>query len=574
MQSLIDFFGIKDLIPHGYGLSWSPALLWLHVISDLLITLSYCSILLIFVYFIRQRKDLSYPWPVAIFAGFIGIGGATHLLAAITIWIPLYWLDGSLKAFTAMISVVTAVLMLRVARRALSVPSVAQLQAEIRKRKTAEAALRESEFRWKFAVEGSGYGLWDWNVANGTVFFSKHWKEMLGFTEDEIGDSLDEWERRIHPDDKAETLAVVQAYLEGKTPIYISEHRVSCKDGSWKWILDRGIVVSRDAEGKPLRMIGTHADISEHKQMEEKLRDSDAFNASILNSLTSHIAVLDAQGVIVAVNSAWRQFAKENGLQEFSQSMLGVNYLDACKNAVNQLYGDEASAAQAGILAVLAGERETFHLEYPCHSPDQQRWFRMNVSPLQGSRRWVVVSHENITERKEMEAQLQKLARTDPLTGLFNRREFLERLELEVEKATRLSHYSAVLLMLDLDFFKRINDTYGHATGDAVLKAVAEILYNTSRAIDVPARLGGEEFAVLLSGADKNEALAIAERLREQVAKIVINHETGPVKITVSIGAASLSADDINGEAVLHRADTALYEAKDKGRNQTCWFGF
>lgn len=198
----------------------------------------------------------------------------------------------------------------------------------------------------------------------------------------------------------------------------------------------------------------------------------------------------------------------------------------------------------------------------------------MNVSPLQGSRRWVVVSHENITERKEMETQLQKLARTDPLTGLFNRREFLERLELEVEKATRLSHYSAVLLMLDLDFFKQINDTYGHATGDAVLKAVAEILHNTSRAIDVPARLGGEEFAVLLSGADKNEALAIAERLREQVAKIVIDHEAGPVTITVSIGAASLSADDINGEAVLHRADTALYEAKDKGRNQTCWFGF
>jgi diguanylate cyclase (GGDEF)-like protein/PAS domain S-box-containing protein len=434
--------------------------------------------------------------------------------------------------------------------------------------------LRESEYRWKFAVEGSGYGLWDWSVVNGTVFFSKHWKEMLGFTEDEIGDSLDEWEQRIHPDDKAETLAVVQAYLEGKNPIYISEYRVSCKDGSWKWILDRGIVVSRDAEGKPLRMIGTHADISERKQMEEKLRDSDAFNASILNSLTSHISVLDAQGVIVAVNNAWRQFAKENGLQEFSQSMLGVNYLDACKNAINQPYGDEASAAQAGILAVLAGEREAFHLEYPCHSPDQQRWFRMNVSPLQGSRRWVVVSHENITERKEMEAQLQKLARTDPLTGLFNRREFLERLELEVEKATRLSHYSAVLLMLDLDFFKRINDTYGHGTGDAVLKAVAEILHNTSRAIDVPARLGGEEFAVLLSGADKNEALAIAERLREQVATIVIDHEAGPVTITVSIGAASLSADDINGEAVLHRADTALYEAKDRGRNQTCWFGF
>lgn len=181
---------------------------------------------------------------------------------------------------------------------------------------------------------------------------------------------------------------------------------------------------------------------------------------------------------------------------------------------------------------------------------------------------------EDITERKEMEAQLQKLASTDPLTGLFNRRVFLERLEQERAKVARLPHYSAVLLMLDLDFFKRVNDTYGHATGDAVLKAFAEIVHNNSRAIDVPARLGGEEFAILLSGADKHDALTMAERLREQVAEIVIDHQAGPVQITVSIGAATLLADDINDEAVLHRADAALYEAKDRGRNQTYWSCF
>jgi len=181
---------------------------------------------------------------------------------------------------------------------------------------------------------------------------------------------------------------------------------------------------------------------------------------------------------------------------------------------------------------------------------------------------------EDITERKEMEAQLQKLASTDPLTGLFNRRVFLEQLELERAKVARLPHYSAVLLMLDLDFFKRVNDAYGHATGDRVLKTFAEIARNNSRSIDIPARLGGEEFAILLSGADKNDALIMAERLREQVAEIVIAHEAGPVQITVSIGAACVLADDINGEGVLHRADVALYEAKERGRNQTCWFCF
>ncbi len=179
---------------------------------------------------------------------------------------------------------------------------------------------------------------------------------------------------------------------------------------------------------------------------------------------------------------------------------------------------------------------------------------------------------EDITERKEMEAQLQKLASIDPLTGLFNRRVFLEQLEQERAKVARLRYYSTVLLMLDLDFFKRVNDTYGHATGDVVLKAFAEIARNNSRTIDIPARLGGEEFAILLDGADKKDAMTMAERLRQQVAEIVIDHEAGPVQITVSIGAAILLADDINGEAVLHRADAALYEAKDRGRNQTYWF--
>ncbi len=181
---------------------------------------------------------------------------------------------------------------------------------------------------------------------------------------------------------------------------------------------------------------------------------------------------------------------------------------------------------------------------------------------------------EDISERKEMEQQLQKLASTDPLTGLFNRRVFLERLELERAKVARLRHYSTVLLMLDLDFFKRVNDTYGHATGDAVLKAFADIARNNSRAIDVPARLGGEEFAILLAGANKKDALTMAERLRHQVAEIIIEHEAGPVQITVSIGAAVLLAEDIDGEAVLHRADAALYEAKDRGRNQTYWSCF
>ncbi|MBF0437097.1 MAG: CHASE domain-containing protein [Magnetococcales bacterium] len=131
--------------------------------------------------------------------------------------------------------------------------------------------LQESRFRWKFAIEGAGDGLWDWDITSGSVFFSKRWKEMLGYENHELSNHLKEWENRIHPEDKDQVLAAVQAHLAGQTPMYTNEHRILCKDGHWKWILDRGMVVSRNAAGEPMRMIGTHSDITARRAAEEAL---------------------------------------------------------------------------------------------------------------------------------------------------------------------------------------------------------------------------------------------------------------------------------------------------------------
>ncbi len=178
---------------------------------------------------------------------------------------------------------------------------------------------------------------------------------------------------------------------------------------------------------------------------------------------------------------------------------------------------------------------------------------------------------ENISKRKGTEQMLHKLASTDSLTGLFNRRVFLERLTQESERISRLGGVAA-LLMLDLDFFKHINDTYGHSVGDDVLKKFAEVLQKNSRAIDVPARLGGEEFALLLPSTGREEAMAVAERLRKQVSEIEMDHPKGMVRITVSIGVAALCEGDTTSKTVFNYADSAMYTAKHSGRNQTCWF--
>ncbi|MDO9106047.1 MAG: diguanylate cyclase [Methylovulum sp.] len=199
----------------------------------------------------------------------------------------------------------------------------------------------------------------------------------------------------------------------------------------------------------------------------------------------------------------------------------------------------------------------------------------LSISPVRneaGEINHFIGIKEDITERKRMEEELQRLARTDSLTGLFNRRVFLEHLEQETARLARLDSAPIALLMLDLDHFKRINDTYGHAAGDEVLRHFADLIRANVRSIDLPARLGGEEFAIILPGADRTDALAMAERLRMQVAAAILPHAKGQISYTVSIGVAALSATNANSEIALHHADSALYTAKSKGRNQTCWF--
>ena len=134
-----------------------------------------------------------------------------------------------------------------------------------------EKALTDSEFRWKFAIEGSRDGLWDWNVKTAEVYFSPQWKKMLGFKDHEIQGTLKEWKKLVHPEDMPQVMQDITDHFEGRTQIFINRHRVRTKSDNYKWILDRGVIVSRDEQGNPERMLGTHTDISRQKETEEKL---------------------------------------------------------------------------------------------------------------------------------------------------------------------------------------------------------------------------------------------------------------------------------------------------------------
>jgi len=295
------------------------------------------------------------------------------------------------------------------------------------------------------------------------------------------------------------------------------------------------------------------------------------FYKAIIDSITEHIVVIDQFGMICYVNKSWIEFSRQNGYSS-PDSWQNLNYLSVCD--VSALAGESCgNEAADGIRDVISGEKSHFYFEYPCHSKTEKRWFMMRVSPLHLDRHklYVVISHQNITERKLAENEIIHLSRIDGLTGVANRRCFDEFLDEEWRRCGRLG-VPLSLIMIDIDHFKLFNDTFGHVAGDECLKKIGAILQMFGkRPGDLSARYGGEEFTIILGNAPLKEAIVIAEEILKTVRHRAISFESSPVSsyVTVSMGVATmLPQQNLAAATLIASADNLLYSAKKNGRNR------
>lgn len=353
---------------------------------------------------------------------------------------------------------------------------------------------------------------------------------------------------RGSPDDTDNLLEQVQL-LRQRGGAVEAEHPFPDANGRPRWFSIHGALL--DAERPEGDIIWTLIDITERRQLEVALSAARVRLIEVIRHVPGGVLLENAEGEVLVANQALCDLFN---LEASPDSLTGTD-----RPSFYQLLDLQSETPPGERHQDGSRLRELILLDGRVLHINQ---IPIRIKETDVGRLWIAT---DVTERREHERNLERLAATDPLTGLANRRAFLEGVERELRRVSSGSGNGA-LLMLDLDHFKNINDTYGHAGGDRVLVHLAVLLRNMLRQNDVAGRLGGEEFAVLLPDASLDSAAAIAERLRVAVERNIIEFEGREMTVTASIGLAPLDGEV---DKVFAMADEALYRAKKEGRNRT-----
>ncbi|MDO8209260.1 bifunctional diguanylate cyclase/phosphodiesterase [Conexibacter sp. CPCC 206217] len=421
--------------------------------------------------------------------------------------------------------------------------------------RAGQHALAHAQQQFRTAFEDAPIGIALFGVDARFTEVNRALCEMLGVERQQlVGVPVIEY---VAPSDRVEPVDTFRELMKGSRQTFSSEVRLQRADGREIWCQLRASLV-RDGDGQPLHFIVQVEDVSARRRAAEALAEAEERFRLAFEGAPIGIALADLDGRFLRVNDA---LCEITGYTEAELLAANVDLLG---------HSDAADAEEEFYDRLMRGEIRSYRLERRIvHATGRSVWVSLSVSLVRDSSgvpRYCIKQLEDISDRKRFEGQLAYLADHDALTGLYNRRAF----QRELDERTVQGSNGGAVVVIDLDHFKDINDTLGHAAGDEVIVRVARLLAKRLRKTDVLGRLGGDEFATLLSGVGREEAEAvIAELLRVVREQSVVVEDGHPIGLTASAGIALFDADTpLSGEELLVSADIAMYDAKEAGRDR------
>ncbi len=431
----------------------------------------------------------------------------------------------------------------------------------VRRGEEAETALKLSQERFNLAVSGSNDGLWDWNVDTGEVYYSPRFKHLLGFRDHEMESNVSALMERLHPEDKEATEHAFAGTLQRAVPFDI-EMRLRTKAGEYRWFRSRGQSV-RNAKGRSVRMAGAITDVTDRRLAAAELFAEKERAQVTLASIADGVITTDTQGRVQYVNpvaeilTGWATTSARDLPLQAIVRMIDETNRSPAPSPIEMVLREGRNVEMAATVLLLRNDGS----EVP---------IVQSAAPIRarsGEIIGVVLVLHDVSNERQYAAKLSYQASHDSLTGLINRAEFEQRLSLALKSAAQIGRHHAVMY-LDLDQFKVVNDTCGHAAGDQLMRQVSTLLQRRLREGDTLARLGGDEFGVLLENCAPDNALRIADQLRQTVMEFHLTWENRSFSVGVSIGVVNIKDGLFTIADVLSAADSACYVAKEKGRNR------